>query len=270
MASSIWLGATTLLHHLWHSQDDLQRRQEAAEKAINVAQLHSQAFCGSLCVNGVVLTHLHCSWGELPEHRMAAWQQNQTSVECSCRQECTLSAREWHLCLWKMSSYAFAVVSACTMQAVYTALKETEQRATDVLPLWKITALAPLIPRQRKALQAVSLIRQTTEELIAKCKQMVDAEEQASHESSWLAWHCFCSVFCCCYTESACCIHCCFIIGHCVLCVSCRTTLLQLVRKHLTFGSICGLLRHYLSEASNDMPAPAVYLSFVYLCSSIE
>ncbi len=73
------------------------------------------------------------------------------------------------------------------MQAVYTALKETEQRATDVLPLWKITALAPLIPRQRKALQAVSLIRQTTEELIAKCKQMVDAEEQASHESSSLA-----------------------------------------------------------------------------------
>ena len=69
------------------------------------------------------------------------------------------------------------------LQAVYTALKETEQRATDVLPLWKVPALAPLIPRQRKALQAVSLIRQTTEELIAKCKQMVDAEEQASPAS---------------------------------------------------------------------------------------
>lgn len=64
------------------------------------------------------------------------------------------------------------------LQAVYTALKETESRATDVLPLWKVPALAPLIPRQRKALQAVSLIRQTTEELIAKCKEMVDAEEQ--------------------------------------------------------------------------------------------
>ena len=52
-----------------------------------------------------------------------------------------------------------------------------------MLPLWKVPALAPLIPRQRKALQAVSLIRQTTEELIAKCKQMVDAEEQASPAS---------------------------------------------------------------------------------------
>ena len=64
------------------------------------------------------------------------------------------------------------------LQAVYTALKETESRATDVVPLWKVPALAPLIPRQRKALQAVSLIRQTTEQLIAKCKQLVDAEEQ--------------------------------------------------------------------------------------------
>ena len=49
-----------------------------------------------------------------------------------------------------------------------------------MLPLWKVPALAPLIPRQRKALQAVSLIRQTTEELIAKCKEMVDAEEQVT------------------------------------------------------------------------------------------
>ncbi|KAL0043106.1 hypothetical protein WJX79_009388 [Trebouxia sp. C0005] len=72
------------------------------------------------------------------------------------------------------------------IQAVYTALKETEQRATDVLPLWKVPALAPLIPRQRKALQAVSLIRQTTEELIAKCKQMVDAEEQARFEEGYI------------------------------------------------------------------------------------
>ncbi|KAL3153385.1 hypothetical protein ABBQ38_011724 [Trebouxia sp. C0009 RCD-2024] len=72
------------------------------------------------------------------------------------------------------------------IQAVYTALKETESRATDVLPLWKVPALAPLIPRQRKALQAVSLIRQTTEELIAKCKEMVDAEEQARFEEGYI------------------------------------------------------------------------------------
>ena len=70
------------------------------------------------------------------------------------------------------------------LQAVYTALKETEQRATDLLPLWKVPALAPLIPRQRKALQAVKLIRQTTEQLIAKCKEMVDAEEQVGPSST--------------------------------------------------------------------------------------
>ena len=61
---------------------------------------------------------------------------------------------------------------------MYTALKETEQRATDVLPLWKLQFLHPLIPRQRKASEAVALIRQTTEQLIAKCREMVDAEEQ--------------------------------------------------------------------------------------------
>ena len=67
------------------------------------------------------------------------------------------------------------------MQAVYTALKETEQRATDVLPLWKLSFLHPLIPRQRKATEAVQLIRATTEQLIAKCREMVDAEEQVRH-----------------------------------------------------------------------------------------
>jgi hypothetical protein len=37
--------------------------------------------------------------------------------------------------------------------------------------------LAPLIPRQRKALAAVELIRQTTNDLIKQCKEMVDEEE---------------------------------------------------------------------------------------------
>lgn len=61
------------------------------------------------------------------------------------------------------------VTISSSLQAVYTALKETESRATDLLPLWKFPLLSPLIPRQRKALAAVELIRQTTEELIARC-----------------------------------------------------------------------------------------------------
>ncbi|KAG2485381.1 hypothetical protein HYH03_015869 [Edaphochlamys debaryana] len=63
------------------------------------------------------------------------------------------------------------------IQAVYTALKETEQRATDLLPIWKYPALAWFVPRQRKAYEAVELIRQTTNDLIRKCKEMVDEEE---------------------------------------------------------------------------------------------
>lgn len=66
-----------------------------------------------------------------------------------------------------------------TTQAVYTALKETEQRATDVLPLWKLPALNIFSARQRKAAAAVALIRDTTERLIAQCRDMVDDEEQA-------------------------------------------------------------------------------------------
>jgi HEAT repeat protein len=71
-------------------------------------------------------------------------------------------------------------------QAVYTALKETEQRATDVLPLWKLPALNVFSARQRKAAAAVALIRDTTERLIAQCREMVDDEEQARRRQSWL------------------------------------------------------------------------------------
>lgn len=64
------------------------------------------------------------------------------------------------------------------MQAVYTALKETESRSTDILPLWKLPLVEHFIPRQQKAQAAVKLIRQTTTDLINKCKAMVDAEEE--------------------------------------------------------------------------------------------
>lgn len=56
------------------------------------------------------------------------------------------------------------------IQAVYTSLKETEQRATDLLPYWKVDFINLFVPRQRKAMAAVDLIRRTTEELIAKCR----------------------------------------------------------------------------------------------------
>lgn len=65
------------------------------------------------------------------------------------------------------------------IQAVYTALKETEQRATDLLPYWKLGPLVALVDsRQRKAAEAVRIIRETTEELIDKCKKIVEEEER--------------------------------------------------------------------------------------------
>ncbi|MEW5312950.1 MAG: hypothetical protein WDW38_004547 [Sanguina aurantia] len=66
------------------------------------------------------------------------------------------------------------------IQAVYTSLKETESRATDLLPYWKIPFLCTLVPRQQKALAAVEIIRDTTTMLIRKCKAMVDEEEMNS------------------------------------------------------------------------------------------
>ncbi|EFJ05918.1 hypothetical protein SELMODRAFT_187123 [Selaginella moellendorffii] len=62
------------------------------------------------------------------------------------------------------------------IQAVYTALKETESRATDFVQYWKVPLLCQIDPRQRKAAKAVSLIRNTVEDLVEKCKKIVDAE----------------------------------------------------------------------------------------------
>eukprot|EP01025_Chloroclados_australasicus_P041475 TRINITY_DN4391_c0_g1_i1.p1 TRINITY_DN4391_c0_g1~~TRINITY_DN4391_c0_g1_i1.p1 ORF type:complete len:530 (+),score=58.50 TRINITY_DN4391_c0_g1_i1:23-1591(+) len=61
--------------------------------------------------------------------------------------------------------------------AVYDSLKEVESRATDLVPFWRVPILCQIIPRQRRALAAVRIIRETTDEMIAKCKQMVDEEQ---------------------------------------------------------------------------------------------
>jgi carotene epsilon-monooxygenase len=69
-----------------------------------------------------------------------------------------------------MSSNRCCLAGWPSLQAVYTSLKETETRATDLLPYWKVPLLCQFSPRQRKAAEAVELIRRTTSELIAKCK----------------------------------------------------------------------------------------------------
>ncbi|XP_057779281.1 carotene epsilon-monooxygenase, chloroplastic [Salvia miltiorrhiza] len=72
------------------------------------------------------------------------------------------------------------------IDAVYTALKEAELRSTDLLPYWKINALCKVIPRQIKAEKAVSIIRQTVEELIAKCREIVEAEGERINEEEYV------------------------------------------------------------------------------------
>jgi len=78
-------------------------------------------------------------------------------------------------------NYDFDALNASSplIQAVYTALKETESRATDVVPLWKLPFMYLVDPRQRKARDAVALIRQTTEDLVARCRAMVESEAAA-------------------------------------------------------------------------------------------
>ncbi|PHU05579.1 Protein LUTEIN DEFICIENT 5, chloroplastic [Capsicum chinense] len=71
------------------------------------------------------------------------------------------------------------------IDAVYTALKEAELRSTDLLPYWQ-AALCKIIPRQIKAENAVSVIRQTVEELIAKCKEIVESEGERINEDEYV------------------------------------------------------------------------------------
>lgn len=72
------------------------------------------------------------------------------------------------------------------IDAVYTALKEAELRSTDILPYWKIAALCKIVPRQIKAERAVTLIRKTVEELITKCKDIVEAEGERLTEEEYV------------------------------------------------------------------------------------
>ncbi|KAF9680210.1 hypothetical protein SADUNF_Sadunf06G0097500 [Salix dunnii] len=84
------------------------------------------------------------------------------------------------------------------IDAVYTALKEAEARSTDLLPYWKacksmcfffilrINALCKIIPRQIKAAKAVMVIRQTVEELIEKCKRIVESEGEKINEEEYV------------------------------------------------------------------------------------
>jgi carotene epsilon-monooxygenase len=66
-------------------------------------------------------------------------------------------------------------------EAVYTAFKEVEKRSIDFAPVWKLPGDLPakISPRQKRAVDAVGIIRKTTEDLIEHARLEVEAEEAA-------------------------------------------------------------------------------------------
>lgn len=52
--------------------------------------------------------------------------------------------------------------------------------------LLQIKALCKIIPRQIKAEEAVTVIRRTVEELIAKCKEIVESEGERIDEEEYV------------------------------------------------------------------------------------
>lgn len=63
------------------------------------------------------------------------------------------------------------------VEAVYTVLREAEDRSVSPIPTWEIPIWKDLSPRQRKVTEALKLINDVLDDLIATCKRMVEEEE---------------------------------------------------------------------------------------------
>ncbi|KAE8009895.1 hypothetical protein FH972_006301 [Carpinus fangiana] len=68
------------------------------------------------------------------------------------------------------------------VEAVYTVLREAEDRSVAPIPIWDIPIWKDISPRQRKVAASLKLINDTLDDLIAICKRMVDEEELQFHE----------------------------------------------------------------------------------------
>ncbi|KAK7243292.1 hypothetical protein RIF29_38085 [Crotalaria pallida] len=68
------------------------------------------------------------------------------------------------------------------VEAVYTVLREAEDRSVSPIPVWDIPIWKDISPRQRKVASALKLINDTLNDLISICKRMVDEEELQFHE----------------------------------------------------------------------------------------
>ncbi|KMT06453.1 hypothetical protein BVRB_7g161220 [Beta vulgaris subsp. vulgaris] len=122
----------------------------------------------------VIVERVFCKCTERMVEKLKASAANGTAVNM----EAVFSQLTLDVIGLSLFNYNFDALTTDTpvIDAVYTALKEAEARSTDILPYWKINALCKVIPRQIKAEKAVEIIRETVEQLIAKCKEIVEAE----------------------------------------------------------------------------------------------
>ncbi|WCJ26756.1 cytochrome P450 family 97 subfamily A polypeptide 3 [Euphorbia peplus] len=68
------------------------------------------------------------------------------------------------------------------VEAVYTLLREAEDRSVSPIPTWDIPIWKDISPRQRKVTVALKLVNDILDDLIAICKRMVDEEELEFNE----------------------------------------------------------------------------------------
>ncbi|XP_024977825.1 protein LUTEIN DEFICIENT 5, chloroplastic [Cynara cardunculus var. scolymus] len=68
------------------------------------------------------------------------------------------------------------------VEAVYTVLREAEDRSVSPIPTWEIPIWKDISPRQKKVNESLKLINTTLDDLIAICKRMVDEEEVEFNE----------------------------------------------------------------------------------------
>ncbi|XP_047964332.1 protein LUTEIN DEFICIENT 5, chloroplastic isoform X2 [Salvia hispanica] len=81
-------------------------------------------------------------------------------------------------------NYDFDSLSVDTgiVEAVYTVLREAEDRSVAPIPFWDIPIWKDISPKLRKVNAALKLVNDTLDDLIAICKKIVDEEELQFHE----------------------------------------------------------------------------------------
>ncbi|GAB2277208.1 hypothetical protein Dimus_011915 [Dionaea muscipula] len=68
------------------------------------------------------------------------------------------------------------------VEAVYTVLREAEDRSVSPIPFWEIPIWKDISPKLRKVNAALKLINETLDNLIAICQRMVEQEDLQFHE----------------------------------------------------------------------------------------